>query len=115
MRARRWFDRLRGFAHAPGDSDEVTFEKVLILVVALSCMMCGVAWSLMYWVVFGVGLTMALPALFEALSVSVPYDYRGVQVVPAVFRAEPRQSEWADGTSLQSGTAPDRDSEQAPP
>lgn len=65
-------------------------------------MMCGVVWSLMYWVAFGVGLTMALPALFEALSVSVPYDHRGVQVVPAVFRAEPRQSKWGDGNPLQS-------------
>ena len=30
-------------------------------------MMCGAAWSLMYWAIFGVGLTMALPALFVVI------------------------------------------------
>ena len=37
-----------------------------------------------------------------SFSVSVPYNHRGVQLVPLVFRAEPRQSEWAEVTSLQS-------------
>ena len=54
----------RRFAARPGDSEEVSFEKVLILVVSLACCGCGIVWSAMYWAVFGVGPTMLLPLLF---------------------------------------------------
>ena len=54
-------DRIDSFARRPGDSDETSFSKTLILIVALSCCGCGLIWSALYLAVFGVGLTMALP------------------------------------------------------
>lgn len=57
----------RGFAARPGESEDVAFERVLILIVALACCACGLVWSAMYWVVFGIGPTMALPLVFVAV------------------------------------------------
>lgn len=58
---------MRAFARRPDDSDEVAFSKALILVVALSCIGCGIVWGLMYAAVFGPGLTTALPFLFVVI------------------------------------------------
>lgn len=60
-------DRLWRFAAEPGDSEDVALQKGLIAVVAASCCVCGLRWSLLYLAVFGVGLTMALPLLFVVL------------------------------------------------
>lgn len=58
---------VKAFARRPGDTEEQTFSKALVLVVALSCCGCGLVWSLLYWSVFGTGLTMALPLAFVAI------------------------------------------------
>ncbi len=58
---------LHRFAWRASDSDEIRFEKLLILIIALSCCGCGVVWSIMYAVVFGLGLTMALPLAFVVI------------------------------------------------
>lgn len=58
---------VRRFARRPDDSEEVAFHKALILVVALSCCLCGLIWSALYLYVFGVGLTMALPLAFVVI------------------------------------------------
>ena len=55
---------IRNFAHRPGDTDDLTFHKRLILIIALSCCLCGLIWSALYVKVFGIGLTMALPLVF---------------------------------------------------
>ena len=60
-----WIEqRLRNFAHHPEDSKDVAFSKLFVVVVALSCCACGLVWSAMYYVVFGLGLTMILPLGF---------------------------------------------------
>ncbi|NND84769.1 MAG: adenylate/guanylate cyclase domain-containing protein [Acidimicrobiia bacterium] len=59
-----WMQRLRGFAAVEGDSEDITSEKVAALIVAGACTAAGVLWTLMYFVVFGWGLTTALPAGF---------------------------------------------------
>ena len=59
-----WF---RGFASRPGDSSDVAFTKMLILIIALSCSTCGLAWSAIYFAVFGFGLTMILPLSFVVI------------------------------------------------
>ena len=57
-----WIEqRLRNFAHHPEDSKDVAFSKLFVAIVALSCCACGLVWSAMYYVVFGLGLTMILP------------------------------------------------------
>ncbi len=55
---------LAHFAAQPTDSDEIRFEKLLILIIALSCCGFGLAWSALYACVFGVGVAMALPLVF---------------------------------------------------
>ena len=52
------------FAAKEGDSKDVSFNKLLIFIIALSCCFCGMVWSIMYYFVFGVGLTMILPLIF---------------------------------------------------
>lgn len=59
-----WF---RGFASRPGDSSDVAFTKMLILIIALSCSACGLAWSAVYFAIFGFGLTMILPLFFVVI------------------------------------------------
>ncbi|MCH8960565.1 MAG: hypothetical protein IH820_04390, partial [Bacteroidetes bacterium] len=56
-----------GFARRPEDSSDVAFKKLLILIVALSCSACGLAWSAIYFAVFGFGLTMILPFAFVVI------------------------------------------------
>ena len=56
-----------GFARRPEDSSDVAFKKLLILIVAVSCSACGLAWSALYFAVFGFGLTMILPFAFVVI------------------------------------------------
>ena len=56
-----------GFARRPEDSSDVAFKKLLILIVAVSCSACGLAWSAIYFAVFGFGLTMILPFAFVVI------------------------------------------------
>jgi PAS domain S-box-containing protein len=58
---------LSGFAYDPNDSDEVRLEKASILLVSGSCVIAGCGWALMYFMVFGLGLTATLPLLFVAI------------------------------------------------
>ena len=57
-------DMLQRFAARPDDSPDVRLEKATILLVAGSCSGAGVVWTLMYLLVFGPGLTAALPLAF---------------------------------------------------
>ena len=52
------------FAYSPDDTDEVRLEKLAILLVAGSCCVAGAMWTAMYLLIFGPGLTAALPASF---------------------------------------------------
>jgi len=61
------WNSIKDFARRPHDSDETTFIKALVLVVALSCCGCGLVWSALYTAVFGLGLTMALPLAFVVI------------------------------------------------
>jgi|SaaInlStandDraft_7_1057024.scaffolds.fasta_scaffold04685_3 PAS domain S-box-containing protein len=58
---------LSKFAYDPDDTDEVRLEKAAILLVSGSCVMAGCVWALMYFLVFGLGLTTTLPILFAAI------------------------------------------------
>lgn len=58
---------ISNFAYRPGDSDEDAFMKMLILIIALSCSLCGLMWSGMYFFVFGLGLTSILPFSFVVI------------------------------------------------
>lgn len=55
---------LRGYARRPNDTDDLAFQKMLVLVIALSCCASGLVWSLLYYIVFGFGLTAILPLSF---------------------------------------------------
>lgn len=58
---------LSAFAYDPNDSEGVRLEKIAILLVSGSCVVAGCVWSLMYYFVFDVGLTTALPLLFVVI------------------------------------------------
>ncbi len=55
------------FAYSPHDTDEIRLEKFAILLVAGCCSVAGIVWAAMYLIVFGPGLTAALPALFTLI------------------------------------------------
>ncbi len=52
------------FAHDPTDSEDIRLEKFTIFLVSASCCLAGLAWTVMYCVVFGLGLITVLPFLF---------------------------------------------------
>lgn len=55
------------FAYDAADSDEIRLQKFTVLLVASACCLAGCVWSAMYALVFGWGLTTALPAAFAVL------------------------------------------------
>ncbi|MCB0257213.1 MAG: adenylate/guanylate cyclase domain-containing protein [Anaerolineae bacterium] len=55
---------LTSFAYDPSDTQEIRIEKFAALLVAGSCCLAGLVWSAMYIVVFGWGVTAALPLVF---------------------------------------------------
>ena len=55
---------LSRFAFEPSDAAEVRSEKLAIFIVAGACTVAGSGWALMYYLVFGAGLTAALPLSF---------------------------------------------------
>ena len=52
------------FASDPQDTDEIRLEKFAALLVSGSCCVAGIAWTAMYYFVFGWGLTTFLPLFF---------------------------------------------------
>jgi PAS domain S-box-containing protein len=57
------------------DTKEIRVAKSLILIIAVSCSFCGVAWSIIYYWFLGFGLTTMLPLIFVII------------VIPAIFIA----------------------------
>lgn len=57
-------DTIKLFAKEEGDTQELAFRKVLILLIASMCSVCGVIWSALYYFVFGVGVIAFLPLVF---------------------------------------------------
>ncbi len=55
---------LKLFAKEEGDSQELSFRKLLILLIASMCSACGIVWSALYVYVFGIGLIAFLPLVF---------------------------------------------------
>jgi guanylate cyclase len=55
------------FAFEQTDSDEIRSEKFTIFLMSCSCCFAGVAWSVMYYFVFGAGLIAALPLSFAVI------------------------------------------------
>jgi signal transduction histidine kinase len=55
------------FAFDPADTPDIRLEKIAIFLLAGACCLAGLAWSAMYWAVFGWGLTSILPLFFEII------------------------------------------------
>jgi signal transduction histidine kinase len=55
------------FAYNPKDNEDIRLEKFSAFLVASSCTLAGFVWTVMYYFVFGWGLTTLLPALFVVI------------------------------------------------
>jgi adenylate cyclase len=55
------------YAYAPDDTDDIQLEKLTIFLVAGSCCVAGCVWTIMYLLIFGFGLTAALPFAFVVI------------------------------------------------
>ena len=58
------------FAYEPLDTDSIRLEKFTIFLVAISCCVAGLAWTAMYYFVFGFGLVTILPFSFVVIVAS---------------------------------------------
>ena len=58
------------FAYEPLDTDSIRLEKFTIFLVAVSCCVAGLAWTAMYYFVFGFGLVTILPFSFVVIVAS---------------------------------------------
>jgi len=74
--------KLKGFAKKQSDSEDIVFKKLLILIVALSCSTFGLIWSVIYYAVFGFGLTMILPLVFTV--------FIGIAIIISNYMADHR-------------------------
>ena len=52
------------FAYNSKDSEDIRLEKFSAFLVASICTLAGFVWTVMYYFIFGWGLTTLLPALF---------------------------------------------------
>ena len=55
---------IKNFAKTEGDTPEITFRKILTLWVSATLCCCGLAWTAMYYFIFGWGQITALPLIF---------------------------------------------------
>lgn len=55
------------FAAEPDDTQDIRSRKIAIFLLAVSCSLAGLIWGAIYLVVFGLGLTTALPILFTVI------------------------------------------------
>ena len=55
------------FAFDPKDTAEIRLEKFAIFLVAGGCTIAGCLWGIMYYIIFGIGLTSILPLIFSIL------------------------------------------------
>ncbi len=77
---------VKNFASKPTDTAELASIKPLIFVVSLSCCICGLLWSLLYFTVFGFGLLAILPFSFTVLvGISILISHRLADHRPLVY------------------------------
>ena len=77
---------LNRFAYNPSDSTETRFSKNLILIVAVSCSLCGIMWGYLYYMFLGVGLTMILPLVFVAIvGCTIPLSHWKRDHTPLIY------------------------------
>jgi signal transduction histidine kinase len=61
------------YEYNAADSEEIRIDKSLILIISVFCSFCALAWSGIYYSVFGFGLTTVIPLIFIAV------------VIPSIF------------------------------
>ena len=98
------------FAHHPDDNAEVRSEKLAAFIVAGSCCVAGSLWTVMYVVIFGWGLTAALPLAFVVLvGGALVFSHLRKNHRPAVYAQIlsisyiPAFIQWTIGGALDSG------------
>lgn len=58
---------LSRFAHDDRDTENIRLAKLTAIIVAGSCCVAGAVWALMYYCIFGFGITTVLPASFTVI------------------------------------------------
>jgi signal transduction histidine kinase/DNA-binding NarL/FixJ family response regulator len=103
-------EKLKGFAREEGDSEELAFKKLNLVVVSSIICACGAVWSCLYLVVFGVGLIAFLPlsfVVFVGSAIFVSHRSRNylilVYVQLACITWIPAILQWCIGSIDQSG------------
>ncbi len=55
---------LSKWAYNPTDSDNIRLEKIAAIIVSGACCLAGCVWTIMYYMIFGFGVTSMLPPIF---------------------------------------------------
>lgn len=77
---------LNHYARQENDSDKTSFMKRLIFMISMSVAICGLIWSFIYYSVFGLGLTMSLPAAFTVIvSIMILISHKIKNHRPLIF------------------------------
>ena len=71
---------IKKFCHEDNDLTSVKRVKLMVLLVSAWCSICGIAWSGIYYLVFGFSLTTLLPLLFA------------IVVIPSIFISHYRKN-----------------------
>jgi signal transduction histidine kinase len=98
------------FAYNSEDTEDIRLEKFAAFLVAGSCTLAGVVWSVMYFFIFGWGLTTLLPAFFVVIvgaaliisHISKNYHYAiYAQIICIIYI--PTLIQWNIGSPFDSG------------
>ena len=57
------FDFIRSYARREEDSEDMAFQKRLLIIVSMFLLLCGIVWTLMYYLMFG----WTIPAIAAAI------------------------------------------------
>jgi methyl-accepting chemotaxis protein len=59
----------------PEDPIEVKAEKIILLIITISCIVCGVLWGGIYWALLGLTLPVFLPFIFSAVVAGAVFHF----------------------------------------
>lgn len=101
---------IRSFARREDDSEDLAFQKRLLIIISLFLLLCGIVWTLMYYLLFGWTIPAIAASIFTlnaVVSIALSHQMRNhhILVYPIFFGCTlaPVLAQWSLGSFENSG------------